>query len=78
MSARLPESYRHSTNDYLQHLFQRVVKTVEGVKSDFVFSYLPPFNLLALAILGPMSKCCDPKTLHRVNVFAIRCTVSTR
>jgi hypothetical protein len=53
----------------LQHLFQRVVKTVEGVKSDAV-------NIAALVLLLPLSWVCSPRTLHRVNVFSIRMTVS--
>ena len=61
-----------------QHLFQRVIATVEGVKSDAVFSYYPPVNLLAFAILLPLSWVCSPRTLHRVNVFSIRLTVRSR
>lgn len=59
-----------------QHLFQRVVKTVEGVKSDAVFSYLPPLNLVAFIVLTPLSWVASPRTLHRINVFGIRLTVS--
>ncbi|OCF71722.1 nonselective cation channel [Kwoniella mangroviensis CBS 8886] len=61
-------------NAHEEHLFQRVVKTVEGVKSDALFSYLPPINILAFAILVPLSWFCSPRTLHRINVFAIRLT----
>ncbi|WVF72035.1 hypothetical protein IAT40_006847 [Kwoniella sp. CBS 6097] len=61
-------------NAHEEHLFQRVVKTVEGVKSDALFSYLPPVNILAFAILVPLSWVCSPRTLHRINVFAIRLT----
>nr|XP_019013635.1 nonselective cation channel [Kwoniella pini CBS 10737]OCF52416.1 nonselective cation channel [Kwoniella pini CBS 10737] len=61
-------------NAHEEHLFQRVVKTVEGVKSDALFSYLPPINILAFAILVPLSWICSPRTLHRINVFAIRLT----
>ncbi|WWC61005.1 uncharacterized protein I303_103582 [Kwoniella dejecticola CBS 10117] len=61
-------------NAHEEHLFQRVVKTVEGVKSDALFSYLPPINILAFAILVPLSWVCSPRTLHRINVFAIRLT----
>ncbi|KAK1924838.1 hypothetical protein DB88DRAFT_534891 [Papiliotrema laurentii] len=63
-----------NANAQEEHLFQRVVKTVEGVKSDAIFSYLPPVNLIALLILGPLSWVLTPRTLHRVNVFAIRAT----
>ena len=40
-----------------------------------MFSYLPPINLLAYIILLPLSWLCSPRTLHRINVFAIRLTV---
>ncbi|ORX39957.1 hypothetical protein BD324DRAFT_615672 [Kockovaella imperatae] len=63
-----------NANAQEEHLYQRVVKTVEGVKSDFVFSYLPPINLVAFVLLAPLSRICKPRTLHRINVFAIRCT----
>jgi hypothetical protein len=58
-----------------QHLFQKVVKTVEGVKSDAIFSYLPPLNIFAFIFLVPLSYVCSPRTLHRINVFCIRITV---
>ncbi|WVR05298.1 hypothetical protein IAU60_002312 [Kwoniella sp. DSM 27419] len=61
-------------NAHEEHLFQRVVKTVEGVKSDALFSYLPPVNLAALVVLVPLSWAVSPRTLHRINVFAIRLT----
>jgi len=59
----------------IQHLFQKVVKTVEGVKSDAIFSYLPPLNILAFVFLTPLSYVCSPRTLHTINVFCIRLTV---
>jgi hypothetical protein len=59
----------------IQHLFQKVVKTVEGVKSDAIFSYLPPLNILAFIFLTPLSYVCSPRTLHTINVFCIRLTV---
>jgi len=59
-----------------QHMFQRVVKTVEGVRSDAIFSYLPPVNILALTFLTPLTWVASPRTLHRINVFCIRLTVS--
>ena len=59
----------------MQHLFQKVVKTVEGVKSDAIFSYLPPLNILAFIFLTPLSYVCSPRTLHTINVFCIRLTV---
>ncbi|OXG91252.1 nonselective cation channel [Cryptococcus neoformans D17-1] len=61
-------------NAQQEHLFQRVVKTVEGVKTDALFSYFPPINILAFAILVPLSWTVSARTLHRINVFAIRLT----
>ena len=46
------------------------------VKSDALFSYQPPFNILAFLLLGPLSLFASPRTLHSVNVFLIRLTVS--
>ena len=57
-------------------MFQRVVKTVEGVKSDPIFSYMPPINLLAFVLLSPLSWVCEARTLHRINVFCVRAAVS--
>ncbi|TFY62593.1 hypothetical protein EVJ58_g3769 [Rhodofomes roseus] len=57
-----------------EYLFQYAISTIEGVKSDALFSYQPPFNLLAFAILWPMSFVVSPRTLHSVNVFLIKVT----
>ncbi|PVF95960.1 hypothetical protein CPB86DRAFT_763124 [Serendipita vermifera] len=62
---------QHATQEYL---FQFAISTVEGVKSDALFSYQPPFNLLAFLLLGPLSLFVSPRTLHSVNVFLIRLT----
>ncbi|EPT01375.1 hypothetical protein FOMPIDRAFT_133127 [Fomitopsis schrenkii] len=56
------------------YLFQFSISTIEGVKSDALFSYQPPFNLLALAILWPLSFVVSPRTLHSANVFLIKLT----
>lgn len=61
---------------HIQHMFQRVVKTVEGVKSDPIFSYMPPLNLVAFVFLSPLSWVCSPRMLHRINVFCVRAAVS--
>jgi hypothetical protein len=44
------------------------------VKADALFSYQPPFNLLALAVLKPTSYFVTPRTLHTLNVFLIKIT----
>jgi hypothetical protein len=45
-----------------------------SVKSDALFSYQPPFNLLALIILKPASWFLSPRALHSTNVFLIKLT----
>ncbi|PVF92813.1 hypothetical protein CPB86DRAFT_809214 [Serendipita vermifera] len=52
--------------------FRRAVATIEGVKADVLFSYLPPMNLLAFAIMFPASYILSPRWFHKVNVFMIR------
>ncbi|KIL69255.1 hypothetical protein M378DRAFT_21449 [Amanita muscaria Koide BX008] len=55
-------------------MFRKAVSTIEGVKADFVFSYQPPINLLALCVLLPASYVLSPRWFHKVNVFLIRLT----
>ncbi|GKT94492.1 nonselective cation channel [Colletotrichum tofieldiae] len=52
--------------------FRRAVLTFEGVKSDAIFAYPPPFNIFALATLLPLRFLVSPETFHRVNVALIR------
>ncbi|OCH84728.1 hypothetical protein OBBRIDRAFT_741085 [Obba rivulosa] len=56
------------------YLFQFAISTIQGVTSDALFSYQPPFNLLAFLILWPLSLVLSPRALHTVNVFLIRLT----
>lgn len=63
-----------NNNAQQEHLFQRVVGTVEGAKSDAVFMYIPPFNLLALCVLVPLGKVAPPEVVHRTNVLLIQAT----
>ncbi|EPQ52879.1 hypothetical protein GLOTRDRAFT_80104 [Gloeophyllum trabeum ATCC 11539] len=65
---------RIDANATQEYLFQFAIATIEGVKSDALFSYQPPFNLLAFAILWPASWFVSPRTLHSANVFLIRFT----
>jgi len=62
---------QHASEEFL---FQFAISTLEGVKSDALFSYQPPFNLLAIFILWPLSFILSPRALHTVNVFMIRVT----
>ena len=52
--------------------FRRAVLTFEGVKSDALFAYRPPFNILALLILLPLKFAISPRWFHKVNVTAVR------
>lgn len=52
--------------------FRRTVLTFQGVKSDSIFMYPPPFNILALAILLPLKLAVTPLTFHKVNVWLIQ------
>ncbi|OLN81324.1 Calcium channel YVC1-like protein 5 [Colletotrichum chlorophyti] len=52
--------------------FRRAVLTFEGVKSDAIFAYPPPFNVFALAILLPLRFVVSARTFHAVNVALIR------
>ncbi|CAA7265534.1 unnamed protein product [Cyclocybe aegerita] len=57
-----------------EYLFQFTISTIEGVKSDALFSYQPPFNVLAFVLLKPASWFLTPRALHSFNVFLIRVT----
>ncbi|KAH8676820.1 hypothetical protein BGZ60DRAFT_403489 [Tricladium varicosporioides] len=52
--------------------FRRAVLTLEGVKSDAIFAYQPPFNLFALFILLPLKFIVTPRWFHKINVAAVR------
>jgi hypothetical protein len=52
--------------------FRRAVLTLEGVKSDALFAYQPPFNILALLILLPLKMIISPRWFHKINVAAVR------
>ena len=52
--------------------FRRAVLTFEGVKGDAIFSYTPPFNILALLVMLPLKTVLSPRMFHKVNVCAVR------
>ena len=54
--------------------FRKAVLTLEGVKSDAIFAYQPPLNVLALVILLPLKMLVSPRWFHKVNVTAVRVT----
>ncbi|PWN97667.1 hypothetical protein FA09DRAFT_330328 [Tilletiopsis washingtonensis] len=55
-------------------LYQHACKTMAGITSDALFSYPPPLNLLALAIVLPASWVLSPRWTHKLNVALIRTT----
>ncbi|CDU22040.1 related to YVC1-vacuolar cation channel [Sporisorium scitamineum] len=55
-------------------MFQFACKTMSGITTDAIFSYQPPLNLLAVAIVVPLSFVVSPRWLHKINVFLIRLT----
>ncbi|KAG1821906.1 uncharacterized protein BJ212DRAFT_1334451 [Suillus subaureus] len=65
---------RIDANATQEFLFQGTISTIQGVKSDALFSYQPPFNILAFIILKPASYFLSPRSLHSANVFLIRLT----
>lgn len=52
--------------------FRRAVLTFEGVKSDAIFAYMPPFNILALVFMLPLKWLVSERIFHKVNVAAVR------
>lgn len=52
--------------------FRRAVITFEGVKSDAIFAYRPPFNILACIILIPLSFVTSPRWFHKIHITAAR------
>ncbi|KAH3947759.1 hypothetical protein HBI24_206050 [Parastagonospora nodorum] len=52
--------------------FRRAVLTFEGVKSDSLFAYRPPFNLLAFVVLLPLKFLLSPRWFHKINITAVR------
>ena len=52
--------------------FRRTVLTFEGVKSDAIFAYQPPFNILALLFMLPLHLFISQRWFHKVNVAIVR------
>ena len=52
--------------------FRRAVLTLEGVKSDAIFAYQPPFNLIAVFLFLPLKFVVSPRWFHKIHVFTVR------
>ncbi|KAF2166218.1 hypothetical protein M409DRAFT_66707 [Zasmidium cellare ATCC 36951] len=71
--AMLSNTYNNlSRNATAEIEFRRAVLTFEGVKSDAIFAYRPPFNVLALVFLLPLKFLLTPRWFHKVNITAVR------
>ena len=62
------EGYSHHQGSILPRLFLRG----PGIKSDAIFNYWPPVNLLALVVLVPIRFLLTPRRFHSLNVFCTR------
>ncbi|CAG9981285.1 unnamed protein product [Clonostachys byssicola] len=60
------------TNEKTEIKFRRTVMTFEGVKSDSIFSYPPPFNIAALVLLLPLKLVMSEREFHYLNVFLVQ------
>ncbi|KHN94695.1 nonselective cation channel [Metarhizium album ARSEF 1941] len=71
--AILTNTFSHIvTNEAAEIRFRRTVLTFEGVKSDSLFSYPPPFNLVAVLAVLPLKFIISPRFFHTINVAIIR------
>jgi hypothetical protein len=52
--------------------FRRAVLTLEGVKSDAIFAYQPPFNILAIFVFIPLRFILSPRWFHKIHVYTVR------
>ncbi|KAJ4312196.1 hypothetical protein N0V84_010062 [Fusarium piperis] len=59
-------------NERAEIRFYRTVLIFESVKSDSIFSYPPPLNILALITLLPLKFLVTNRLFHTINVFLIR------
>ena len=61
-----------ATNATAEIQFRRAVLTFEGVKSDAIFAYMPPSNILALLFVLPLKLVLSERIFHKANVYATR------
>jgi hypothetical protein len=59
-------------NAATENQYRRAVVTFGGVKSDSIFAYQPPFNIVAVCLLLPVKFMVSPRWFHKINVAAIR------
>lgn len=61
-----------AANATAENQYQRAVLTFGGVKSDAIFAFQPPFNILALCLMLPLRFVMSPRWFHKVNITAAR------
>jgi hypothetical protein len=61
-----------ATNAAAEIQYRRAVLTFEGVKSDALFAYRPPFNIMALVFLLPLKFIMTERWFHKTNVAIVR------
>lgn len=59
-------------NAAMENQYRRAVVTFGGVKSDSIFAYQPPFNIVAVCLLLPVKFMVSPRWFHKINVAAIK------
>jgi hypothetical protein len=59
-------------NAATENQYRRAVATFGGVKSDSIFAYQPPFNIVAVCLLLPVKFMVSPRWFHKINVAAIK------
>lgn len=52
--------------------FRKAVLTLEGVKSDAIFAYQPPFNIIAVFVFFPLKFIVSPRWFHKIHVATVR------
>jgi hypothetical protein len=52
--------------------YRRAVLTLETVKSDALFAYMPPFNIVAVFVFFPLKFVLSPRWFHKIHVTAVR------
>jgi hypothetical protein len=69
LATRFADINRDAIEEYM---FRRAVVVFEGIKSDAIFNYWPPVNLLALIFLVPIRFVITPRRFHSLNVLCTR------
>lgn len=59
-------------NAVIEVQFRRAVLTFEGVKSDAIFAFMPPFNVLALLFVLPLKFFVSRRWFHKIIVGSVK------